>query len=156
MNRMHPTADQIVDYLHRELAPAEDAAITAHLRSCRDCTQVRDAEASLTELLRAHAKASERAMPASIATNVRQAVRTPPPASFLERLAAGLRPPIAVPAAAAVAVLLVAGVGAWQSTFRSTPIDAAYYVDSHAELSRVAPFADDVPVTPVLANHEAH
>ena len=50
-----------------------------------------------------------------------------------------------LPAAAAIAVILYFGFSAWRDATAPTAIDAAYYVDQHAALTTIAPFAEEAP-----------
>jgi anti-sigma factor RsiW len=145
MNETHPSIEQIVDYLHGELPPAEDAAVHAHLSSCHDCDQRRAEEVALTETLRAHARATERSMPSALISIIRRHSKRPRP--FDDRLRGIFRPLIVLPAAALLAAILVVGIGAWRE--RAAPqatIDAAYYVQNHAAMAATAPFADEAPM----------
>lgn len=145
MNETHPSIEQIVDYLHGELPAAEDAAMHAHLAGCCSCDERRTEELALTERLRAHARAEERDLPPSVVAKIRDAIEERPTSSRLERLRNGLRPIFLVPVAAAIALILYAGFGAWRGTIAPTAIDAAYYVDEHAARATIAPFSDDAP-----------
>ncbi len=155
MNQMHPTPDELVDYLHGELPAARDAVIYAHLAGCPDCTEARDAEVSLTEILRAHARAEERELPPGVAAGIREAIqqsRRP----VWQRWSIGLRLALAVPAAAAIALLLyvgINGVSSWNGK-STTAIDPAYYVNSHATLSAIAPLSQDEPIPSTLASDD--
>lgn len=51
MNGAHPSVEGIVEYLHGELSPAEDAAIYAHLSGCPECDGKRSEELAITEAL---------------------------------------------------------------------------------------------------------
>ena len=66
MNQTHPTPDELVDYLHGELPAPRSAAIAAHVAGCPECADARDAEVSVTQLLRAHARAQERELPPGV------------------------------------------------------------------------------------------
>jgi len=153
MNETHPSIEHIVDYLHGELAPADDAAIHAHLASCADCDERRAQELAITETLRAHARASERDLPGPLVAKIRQHTMRSPSPSLGERLRAALRPIVLFPAAAAVAALLYAGVDVWRERAAPTAtIDAASYVESHTAMAATAPFGDQ---TPMLTSDDA-
>ncbi len=143
MNETHPTIEQIVDYLHGELPAAEDAAMHAHLAGCGSCEQRRAEELSLTERLRAHARAGERDLPPRVVTNIRAAIADRRTSGLLKRLRSGLHPILILPAAAAIALICYAGFGAWRGALAPTAIDAAYYVDEHASMATIAPFSED-------------
>ena len=137
----HPTEESLIDYLHGELLPQDDAFVHAHLGGCDACRASYDAEASVTEMLRSSALAAERDFPSLVAAAVWQQIREAPP-SPLTRLTAFLRPAVAVP----VAALLVAGVwlasplGHGAAPARS--IDAMYYLQAHAAQTAAAPFSE--------------
>lgn len=136
----HPTTDHLIDFLHGELAPAEDAAVHAHLATCAACAADADAERAVGDLLRASAAADEREMPSLVSAAVWQQIRDARPGPFA-RLAGVLRPAIAVPIAAA---LLVGGWFASPLSHAPTPsphIAAAYYFAAHAAQSSQSPLA---------------
>jgi anti-sigma factor RsiW len=148
MNETHPSIEQIVDYLHGELSPARDAAIHAHLAACTDCEEQRAHEVAITETLRAHARATERELPASVVAKIRQSVTRSSAPSLGERLRAALRPVVLFPAAAVAAAILYIGVGVWRehSAEPAARIDAASYIENHAAMAATAPFGDDTPI----------
>jgi anti-sigma factor RsiW len=151
MNETHPSIEQIVDYLHGELSVADDAAIHAHLASCQSCEERRSDEAEVTDTLRAHARAQERELPPGVVARIRGAIERPVP--VWERLHAAFRPVVAVPAAVALAVILYLGFGPRHRAV-ATPVDAAYYVNDHAALSDVTPFAQDASLPDVLTSND--
>ena len=153
MNETHPSIEELVDYMHGELAPERDAAIHAHLADCSSCSQMRDSEASLTELLRAHANAEERDLPPSVITGIRSAVARPmrPAWSPLHLL---LRPALAIGAAAAIAAIVYVGIPAWHAGSPSTRIEAAYYLDNHTALTATTPFSQE-PAMPVMLTSDS-
>ena len=152
MNDTHPSIEQIVDYLHGELSPADDAAMHLHFAECRSCEQRRSEEVALTELLRAHARAEERELPQGVAAAIYQQTQRRSNSPLVERLRAGLRPIYFVPAAVAAAVALYIGFGTRHSQPTMTAIDPAYYVQEHAAVAATAPFAEDAPPPTVLAS----
>jgi anti-sigma factor RsiW len=155
MNQLHPSSDEIVDYLHGELPPARDAAIHEHLAGCAECAEARDAEISLTEMLRTRANAQERELPASVVANIWEAVR-PARASLWERLSVAFRPAVAVPVLAALAAFLYFGLRTHAPAHAAT-IDAAYYVNSRAALTAATPLSDEDPVPATLTSvDESH
>ena len=153
MNHTHPSIEQIVDYLHGEAAPAEDAAIHAHLAACSQCEKERIDEVAIADALRAHARASERELPASVVATIRRRVAQPTGPSLGERFAAVFRPIVLFPAAAAVAALLYVGIDVWRDyAAPATTIDATSYVQNHSVMAATAPFGDD---TPMLTSDDA-
>jgi len=135
----HLTTDVIIDYIHGALAPGDDALAFAHLQSCETCRADYDAEATLTETLRAAAAAEEREMPSLVKAAVWQRIREAEP-SPLARVVAWLRPTIAVPAMAALIV------GGWFASpyllGRQPTIDATYYFEAHAAQSSEMPLGE--------------
>jgi len=147
----HPTIEELVDYAHGELSAPDDAAVHAHLAECSSCADAHAEEVALTQLLRAHAGAEEREMPVAVAAGVREAIARRPAFGW-ERLQAALRPALVLPVAAALAVALYFGFNTWRGTGRSTPIDAAYYVDSHAAMAANASFGQEAPAPLTLTS----
>ncbi len=154
MNQTHPSTERIIDYLHGELPSAEDAAIHAHLAECTSCEERRAEELALTEVLRAHAQANERELPASVVAKIHEAVeRRPPPVRNPFRIA--FRPVFFLPAAAAIAVAFYFGFGVRHTAPTVTAINPAYYVGAHAAVAATAPFAEDaLPPTVLASNYE--
>ncbi|MBV9262725.1 MAG: zf-HC2 domain-containing protein, partial [Candidatus Eremiobacteraeota bacterium] len=109
MNQEHASLDQLVDYIHGELAPADDAAVHAHLSECAECARAYDRELSLTARLREVMLAQERELPESCVRAIRAAVEAPPRSS-LWNMPQLLRPLVAIPAAAIVAAVLYVGL----------------------------------------------
>lgn len=155
MNELHPSIEELTDYLHGELPPGRDAAVHAHVAACPECARAQAEEQSLTELLRAHARAEERELPERVVAKIRSAAFSPPRPSAWERLRSGLRPAFALPAAAAAAIAIYLGLHAGHGTARATSIGAAYYVDNHAALTATAPFAQDEPLPATLTSDSA-
>ncbi|MGP6156930.1 MAG: anti-sigma factor family protein [Vulcanimicrobiaceae bacterium] len=140
MNSPHVTTDLLIDYIHRELAPEDDALLYAHLAECADCRREYRAEVWLTETLRSAARDEEVEMPPAILARVRQRVRATTPAP-LERLRAFLRP------AAVLAGTAVLAVGAFLASPLSHPaphptVDAMYYFEAHAAQEADNPFSE--------------
>jgi anti-sigma factor RsiW len=147
MNETHPSIEQIVDYLHGELGPVEDAAIHAHLEACPDCEERRAQEVAITEALRAYAHATERETPPALIAGIQQRIVRSSSPSIGERLAAAFRPIVLFPAAAVAAAILYVGVDVWRDrTANTTTIDAASYVENHNAMAAIAPFGDDTPM----------
>ncbi len=153
MSEMHPTPDELVDYLHEELPAARSAAIAAHIAGCPECADARDAEASLTKVLRAHALAQERELPPAVVSRIWEQVRSRPP-SVWERLSAALRPAIAVPVAIAIAAFLFFSIKVAHGPAHAATIDAGYYLESHATLDAATPLSEDDPIPQTLANDD--
>jgi anti-sigma factor RsiW len=154
MNETHLTVEQLVDYLHGELSPQEDAAAHDHLAGCSECSEARDAEASLSELLRAHARSEERELPAGVVARIWDAVDNAPAPSPWARLFAAMRPAVVLPAAAALALAVYFARTLPHGALGTPKIDAAYYVENHAALTATTPFAQDSPLPVVLTSDE--
>jgi anti-sigma factor RsiW len=154
MNETHPSIDHIVDYLHGELSAAEDAAMHAHLASCRSCDQVRADEIALTESLRLQARAQERELPPGLVAKIRDAATRPQPAGLWDWVRALLRPAILLPAAAAIAVVAYFGFTARHAAPIVTAIDPSYYVENHAAMAASEPFAQESTPVVLTANDE--
>ncbi|MBV8343464.1 MAG: zf-HC2 domain-containing protein [Candidatus Eremiobacteraeota bacterium] len=153
MNETHPTPEQLVDYVHGELPAQQDAAVHAHLAGCLPCAQAHEAERSLTELLRAHARSAERELPYRVIAGIREAAAGAPGLTGWERIRSAFRPLVLVPVAAALVVALYLGFGA-RHPATVTPINAAYYVDNHAALTATTPFSEDAPVPAMLTSDD--
>ncbi len=136
----HITNDSLIDYLHGELAPADDALVYAHVAACDVCTAELEAERSLADALRVSLAADEREFPSLVSAAVWQRIREGRP-STLARMRAFLRPAFAIPIAAA---LLVGGYFASPLAHpggASPKIDALYYLEAHAAQASRTPFA---------------
>lgn len=152
--KSHPSQEQLIDYLHRELAPDEDAALLLHLDDCASCNQRYQHEASLSESLRSFARASERELPAGVRASIWSALessqRKP---TWAARLGSWLRPVVAIPVAATFFIVALAGYES--SLHRGGPtIDAAYYLDDHAALTSAVPFSEGTIVPTALFTTE--
>jgi anti-sigma factor RsiW len=149
----HPNHDLLIDYLHGELAPGEDAALLLHLDSCTSChARYRD-EVELSESLRAYARASEREFPAGVRNAIWAAIESGERApSWTQRIAGWLHPAVAFPIAAVL--VLAAFLGFGSSARHSTTIDAAYYLDDHAAVTSAVPFSQGNPVPAALFTTE--
>ncbi|HUA07914.1 MAG TPA: zf-HC2 domain-containing protein [Candidatus Acidoferrales bacterium] len=123
----HPTQELLIDYLHGELAPGEDAALLQHLNGCAECRTRYEDEAALSEMLVRYARATECELPAGVRASILDAVEAKP------RVTPWWRPAISLPIAAALALAVFAGYST--SHHRVTTIDAAYYLDDHAALT---------------------
>lgn len=148
----HITDDDLIDYLHDEVDDAVGTRLHAHMAVCRACAERYDAEASLTELLRDAVKASEREMPSLVKAQVWAAIRDAQP-SLLDRIRAIVTPAVAVPLAAALALLMYLGVPVIRGdrATGSPTVAAAYYFEEHAALGLENPLADHVNTNAALA-----
>jgi predicted anti-sigma-YlaC factor YlaD len=138
---MHYTLETLEDYLHGALGPERDAAIHAHLEACADCRGVYDQSAAVRDWLRAAARADERDFPETIRTRVLAKIRYPEPTWF-ERLRAALRPAIAVPVAAMIAVAVFVGLPAVHPGGSAPAVAATYLLEEHAAVASDNPLAD--------------
>lgn len=143
----HLTNEQLLDYMHGALAPQKDAAVYAHMETCEPCRAQYDTEVRLSELLRAHARREEREMPATLKAEIWSRIREAQP-SAAHRLFGWLRPSIAVPIAAAIALGAYFGPSIVGSG-GPPAIEASYYLQDHAALNSTIPFNDHGTVTPV-------
>jgi anti-sigma factor RsiW len=143
MSELHITPERLIDYLHGELQPQDDAAVHAHVAACPACASAYDEEARLTDLLRRHARETERELPPGVVARIRSAVEEQRPAPWWSRLGFALHP--AAVAACIVAGLLVGtyvSLAGFHSHARAATVDAAYYLDDHAALAPTTPFGD--------------
>ncbi|MBV9646531.1 MAG: zf-HC2 domain-containing protein [Candidatus Eremiobacteraeota bacterium] len=150
----HLTTDNIIDYLHGELDPAEDALVHSHLQACAPCRAEFERESSLTDALRAYAHAEERDLPGMVKAQLWQTIRTQRP-SAAERLAALLRPAIAVPAAALLVLVTYFASPLGRPTAQLRTIDVMYYFEQHAAEQMKSPLADRNATSSMLETSEA-
>jgi anti-sigma factor RsiW len=150
----HPTSETLIDYVHRELPAHEDAAVHAHLASCAACSQAHDDEVRLGELLREHARSEERELPAGFAARIVAAATSSPPAARWWQPATLFRPAFALPAAAAIVLAFYLGFAAFHSPAKTTSVDAAYYIESHAALATAMPFAEGASLPMSFASND--
>lgn len=129
--RTHYDRETLIDFLHGELAPAADAAVFAHLDGCEPCRLVRDEESSITETLRGSSLAQERELPAMVRARIWDAVRRETP-SFGDRVRALWRPALALPVAAAVALVAYIGLPVMHGSPDAAGVTAAYLLDEHS------------------------
>ena len=149
----HPNQELLIDYLHGELAPGEDAALLLHLDSCAACRASYHDEIELSESLQAYARASERELPAGVRNSIWAAIEAGESApSWSQRVVAWLNPAVAVPVAAAL--VLAAFIGYGSSAHRATTIDATYYLDDHAAVTSAVPFSEGNTVPAALYSTE--
>jgi predicted anti-sigma-YlaC factor YlaD len=139
----HLTPETLIDYMHGELPPSEDACAHAHLDACEQCRLEFERESSLTELLRSEAAREEFELPPAVKARIRQAIRTAEPTLWV-RIQALLNLPLITPAfttALAIAVLTAGLLTYWGGTPRPT-IDASFYLDEHAAQQMTSPLAE--------------
>lgn len=137
----HATLEEIIDYLHDELVPGDDARIHQHLESCTQCRALYDEQSKLSEALVAYKQNSERELPQGVVARIWEAVeREHSRPSLLDSLAGLIRWPVLAPAAVVAALVLFFGARALQPTANS--IDVAYYLQDHAALTNTVPFHD--------------
>jgi len=132
MTSQHPSTDRIVDYVHRELSPTEDAALFAHFAECLHCRAEYDAELRLTAALQSAAAAESLDLPSAVKAEVWSRIRS--------REARGwnlfLRPLIAVPVAVAVALAAFFAVQTNSPMMAHPMVGAQYYFDVHSAATR--------------------
>jgi anti-sigma factor RsiW len=153
MNQQHATIDAIIDYLHGELGPAEDAALHLHLESCAECSAQYNEQARLSEALHAYAKESERDIPQGVIASIWDAVeKEHAPPAWVAAINAFFRPVVALP----VAIALIAGVLiANHAETSSANIDVAYYLQDHAALTTSVPLHEGSVEPETLQNDTA-
>jgi predicted anti-sigma-YlaC factor YlaD len=151
----HPTQEQLIDYLHHELAPAEDAFVLAHLEGCDSCRGEYDAQTALSESLKTYGCASEREMPASVRASIWLAIDEATRPSAADRLRAWMRPALGIALATAAAIAI--GVGLSPALHHGGPaaIDAMYFLDDHAAMRGSVPFNENGPAQQWLASSGA-
>lgn len=137
----HLSNEQLIDYIHGGLPPQADAAVYSHLEQCAACRGEYEAELSVGDLLRSHAAQTERELPSAVKAAIWAEVRNARPAAAFEHLRAWLRPAIALPAAAAIALAAYFGT-AYLPGNGAPRIAAAYYLQDHAALESTVPFSD--------------
>ena len=148
----HLTQDVLIDYLHDELAPADDAMVLLHLDACGACRQEYEAQAGLTEAIRAYARASEADLPDAVRRAIWKTIDAAEAASWRGRMRRWLAPAagIAVAAAAAAAIVLIV-----TPQHAAPAIDAIYYLDDHAALMSTMPFEEGSAVPASLVTGTA-
>ncbi len=138
---MHATNEQLIDYIHGQLTPKEDANIHAHLADCSRCRDDYETEVQLSEMLRNQAALEEVELPSIVKANIWAAVRASEPSS-VERWRLFLRPLYALPVAAALILGFLFGPGYLHRSGPAPTIDAAYFLEDHSAMNSVVPFAD--------------
>lgn len=137
---MHLTNEDLIDYMHGELSPQRDATVHEHMESCEACRAEYDAELAMTEILRAHAREEELELPPTVKAEIWSRVRSAPP-SFWSRLGGWIRPSVAVPIAAVIALAAYFGTS-YLGPQGAPAIEAGYYLQDHAALKGTVPFND--------------
>jgi predicted anti-sigma-YlaC factor YlaD len=135
----HYDRETLTDYLHGALTPQADAAVFAHLQSCTDCSGLYDEEAALGEALRAAARAEELELPSLVKARIWDAVRHESP-SWAQRLRASWGPRIALPVAAAVALIMYLGPVVQHPRPVAAGLNASYFLDEHNAEAQQNPF----------------
>ena len=138
----HLTSDLLIDYLHHELGPADDARVLAHLEACAECKRELNVEATITDRLRAVARSEEIELPLGMQSAImaRIADLRPRPWQSLRRL---LHPVVVVPFAAAVAAgafFLTPVLSPPTSTSAALPV--SYYLQEHDVRAQENPLGD--------------
>lgn len=153
----HLNIEQLTDYLHHALDPESDAAAYAHISECTTCGAAYGREAALSEALRAQARAMERDLPVSVLTAVRSRIAVEASRSRAwEAVRSWLRPAFVIPAVAIAAVVLFIGVPRFVASQQPATIQAAYYLQDHAEMNGTMPFADATSAVPAsLTSNDA-
>jgi anti-sigma factor RsiW len=150
----HLTTDTIIDYIHGELPPAEDALVLAHLQTCAPCRSAFEHETSLIEALRLRARADERELPGIVRAQIWQTLRSQEPTP-LQRFAALLRPAITLPTAAILVLALYFASPLGHPTSAARTVDANYYLEQHAAEQIQNPLGERNVSSPILETTEA-
>ncbi len=137
----HATNEQLIDYVHSQLTPDQDARMHAHLADCSRCRDEYEVEVQLSEMLRNQAALEELELPSMVKANIWQAVRELEP-SPMERLRTFLRPAYALPVAAALLIALFFAPAHLHRSGPAPTIDAAYFLEDHSAMGSLVPFAD--------------
>lgn len=133
MTPQHPSIERIIDYIHHELAPSEDAVLFAHFAECPACRDEYEAELRLTATLRSAAAAQTFELPPMVKAEIWKSVRSRESRGWN----AWLRPLIALPVAAAIAVAALFAVQQANGPMSSHPgVGAQYYFASHNAATR--------------------
>jgi hypothetical protein len=138
----HLTSDILIDYLHHELAPADDARVLAHLESCASCARELNVEATFTDRLRAVARAQELDLPLGFQSAIMARIASEKPGVW-QSLGRLWRPVVIVPFAAAVAAgaFFLAPVLAPPSS-PSAALPVSYYLQEHDVRAQENPLGD--------------
>ncbi|HEY1727357.1 MAG TPA: zf-HC2 domain-containing protein [Candidatus Baltobacteraceae bacterium] len=138
----HLTSDLLIDYLHHELGPADDARVLAHLETCEECKHELNVEATITDRLRAVARAEELDLPLGMQSAIMARIADLRPNRW-HALHKFLRPIVIVPFAAAIAA------GAFFLTpvlsppaSQSAGLPVSYYLQEHDVRAQENPLGD--------------
>jgi anti-sigma factor RsiW len=148
----HPTIEELIDYIHGELGAAEDAQTLAHLAECRACRLEYEREAWLSENLRRSAAVAAE-LPATVKARIWESIRTES-ASPYARIFSFMRPALAVPLAAMLAVALYFASPFAHRAQTAPMVDAMYYFDQHAAEASGNPLGERNVSPPVLETNE--
>ena len=149
----HLNTDFLIDYLHGQLPPEDDALAHAHLETCPSCRAEYDAEAALSEILRSAAKAEELEFSSLISARVWEQVSNARP-GWAATLASFFRPAVAVPAAAiAVVALVFAAPAIHGGSAQQVPV--TYYLEAHAAQQAENPLGERSPTAAQLIETSA-
>jgi predicted anti-sigma-YlaC factor YlaD len=156
MRDEHVTTETLIDYLHHELSAEDDAHVHVHLAQCAPCRGGYEAQAQLSERLRAFARSEERELPARVLFGVREQIARRRGPAWL-RFDAVLRPAVGLPVAAAIVLAAAVGFSSLHPSLTHAPsVAAAYYLDDHAALSnRLMPLSQPAAVPATLTNTQA-
>jgi negative regulator of sigma E activity len=98
-------------------------------------------------MLRANAAQEERELPASVKAEIWRRVREAQPSAW-NRFTAWMRPAVAIPVAAAIALAAYFGTS-FLGPQGAPAIEASYYLQDHAALNGTIPFSDRNAINPV-------
>lgn len=145
MTSEHPSVETIIDYIHHELSPTDDAAIFEHFAQCPPCRAEYEAELRLGDALTSAAAAETLELPSMVKARIWEQARSERPG----RWAALVQPLIALPAGAAIAAAIVFALQSTPSNTRTPMVGAQYYFDVHSAATRQEnPLSDrSVPLT---------
>ncbi len=151
----HLSTTQLIDYIHGQLRPQDDALVHTHLDECALCREDYSAEIALTEMLRNQAALEERDLPPMLKAQIWSKIRAEQPTA-IQRLVAFMRPAYALPIAAVVLLIAFFGPGYLHPQPAAAPsIDAAYYLQDHAAMNSTVPFGDHSGANPAALEETA-
>jgi anti-sigma factor (TIGR02949 family) len=136
----HLNPDVLIDYLHHELPPGQDAKVLAHLEACARCARELDVEASITDRLRAAARADELELPLGMRSAIIARISAVRPNPW-DRLSAVFRPVVLLPVAAVLTAVAIF-VGPVLQPQQNTALPVSYYLQQYAVHSQQNPLAD--------------
>uniref|UniRef100_E6Q5F1 Zinc-finger domain-containing protein n=1 Tax=mine drainage metagenome TaxID=410659 RepID=E6Q5F1_9ZZZZ len=149
----HPTREELIDFQHRALEPAADAAVLTHIENCVPCAAIHDEEARLTELVRAHARSERFELPLGFAAATLARARERERSHYLERFLSWWRPAVAVPAAVFFVLAAFLAPVVLPHLYRPTSqINALHDLRDHAALMATEPFEESSQAPIVLAS----